>query len=71
MDNIVRTWEIIELTDEELEVINGAGGPMTLHGNVFDQPVNVVFDVTSMSMNISGTTVTGTLFVDSNGTITS
>ena len=68
MDNIVRGLGEIELTEEELEVINGAT-QVTLHGDVFGQPVNVAFNATSLSLDVSGTSLTGILGVNSSGTI--
>jgi hypothetical protein len=70
MDSIVRTLEEIELTNEELEVINGAT-QVTLQGNVFGQPVNVTFNATSLSLDFSSSSLTGILGVNSSGTISS
>jgi hypothetical protein len=69
MENIVRTWEDVELTDAELENIYGGGFPMTLTGNVLGNPVTVSGIVaTGLSLDATGT---GTLTTDaSTATIT-
>ncbi len=70
MNNVVRTWEDVELTDAQLENIYGAGFPMTLTGNVLGNPVTVS-GIVATGLSIDTTSGTGTLTTDaSTATIT-
>jgi hypothetical protein len=62
MDNVVRTWEDVELTDAELENIYGGGFPLTLTGNVFGYPVTIS-GITATALSLDATS-TGTLTTD-------
>ncbi len=63
MDNVVHTWEDVELTDAELENIYGGGFPMTLTGNVLGYPVTVS-GIVATGLSIDTTAGTGALTTD-------
>ena len=63
MDNVVRTWEDVELTDAELENISGAGFPITLTGNLLGYPV-IVSGIIATNLSLDTTAGTATLTTD-------
>ena len=70
MDNVVRAWEDVELTDAWLENIYGGGFPMTLTGNLLGNPVTIS-GIVATGLSIDTTSGTGTLTTDaSTATIT-